>query len=215
MAAKAEVLVVKENMSGEPTVIYRAANAQQAYLLKSVLEDQGIAAWVVNDAIQIAGGDLPLGWTAAPQVSVGVRDAETARQIAQEFDTRTAHEPTPDDATEAPAAEWADWPKCPQCGERRAVRCSVCGSSGTSFPLADIEETAAGQRVLLVCETCDDHFRPDFFRQCHRCGHDYGDGFEVERQWAPIELNARTWLVLGMLAVCAALFIGYFVWLMN
>ena len=39
-------------MSGEPTVIYSAANVQQAYLLKGLLEERGIAAWVVNDGMR-------------------------------------------------------------------------------------------------------------------------------------------------------------------
>jgi hypothetical protein len=147
-------------------------------------------------------------------VTVGVRDATEARRIAEDFDSRTAHEPTPDDAAEAATTEWADWPTCPQCGERRAVRCSVCGSSGTGFPLIDIDDTDAGQRVLLMCEACDDHFRPDFFRHCHRCGHDYGNGFEVERQRTAIEYTTRTGLVLAALLAGAALFVGYFIWLM-
>ena len=70
-------------MPREPTVIYSAANTQQAYLLKGILEDQGIPAWVVNDTIQIAGGDLPLGWTAAARVVVGSDTAIAARQIAE------------------------------------------------------------------------------------------------------------------------------------
>jgi hypothetical protein len=203
-------------MSGAPTVIYRAANPQQAYLLKSVLEERGIAAWVVNDAMQIAGGELPLGWTAAPQVTVGENDAIQARQIAEEFDTRTAHEPQPDEpATAAAPAEWEAWPVCPECGERRAVRCSVCAASGNHFPLADIEETADGQRVLLFCESCDDHFLPEFFRLCHRCGHDYGDGIGADANRGPVEFSARAWLLGGVLATGAAALLGYFYWLMR
>src|SRR5688572_23151759 len=73
-------------MPGEPTVIYSAANSQQAHLIKGLLEQQGIHAWVVNDAIQIAGGDLPLGWTAAARVVVSDENAQAARQFAEEFD---------------------------------------------------------------------------------------------------------------------------------
>jgi hypothetical protein len=113
-------------MSGEPTVIYSASSTQQAYLLKGLLEDRGIATWVVNDAMQIAGGELPLGWTAAAKVVVGLTDAEEARRLAEEFDRRTAEGTAGDaPAIEADAKEWPDWPLCPACGERRAARCPI------------------------------------------------------------------------------------------
>src|SRR3954471_7575996 len=104
-------------MSGNPVVVYSAANPQQAYLLKGLLEQQGIGARVVNDAIQIPGGDLPLGWTAAARVVVSEQDAASARQLAEEFDRQTAHEPRDDDSHDvATALEWTDWPLCPECG---------------------------------------------------------------------------------------------------
>ena len=66
------------------------------------------------------------------------------------------------------------------------------------------------------CATCDDHFQPEWFRLCPSCGHDYGDGVEVERPAGPKEpLNARTWLVLaGLLAGCAVV-VAYLLWLFN
>src|SRR5688572_7967738 len=103
-------------MSGAPTVIYRAASTQQAHILKSVLEERGIASWVVNDNIQAVGGELPVGWTAAACVVVGEHDAVEARSVALEFDHKTAHEPgaeTPADE-EPQHAQWQDWPACPQ-----------------------------------------------------------------------------------------------------
>ena len=198
-------------MSGQPTVIYHAANPQQAHLLKGLLEERGIAAWVVNDAIQMAGGELPLGWTAAACVVVGESDAAEARQFAEGFDLQTAHEPRPDETAEEPSTEWKDWPGCPECGERRAARCPVCGDSGAEFDLADIQETESGTRVLLMCDACDDHFLPEFFRLCHRCGHDYGDGYEVE-QAVPVAAgsNARVWVVITGLLIGAAIFVAYF-----
>jgi hypothetical protein len=174
-------------------------------LLKGLLEDYGIAARVVNDAMQIAGGDLPLGWAAAARVVVSSSDAPQARQIALEFDQQTAHEPTPDDAVSEPArAEWSDWPICPQCSERRAARCPVCGLSGTDFPLADIQDVADGERVLLVCSACDDHFLPEWNRRCHCCGHDYGDGWEAA---SPVEI-VRVTLNPRAIAVAAVMLAG-------
>jgi hypothetical protein len=199
-------------LSGQPTIIYHAANPQQAHLLKGLLEERGIAAWVVNDSIQMAGGELPLGWTAAACVVVGETDAVEARQFAETFDATTAHEPSPEAAdAAAKSAEWEEWPVCPQCGQRRSARCPICGVSGTQFALADIQETEAGPRVLLMCDDCDDHFIPQMFRRCHHCGHDYGDGYEVEAAAAPIDAaNRRVWLLAAGLIIGTALLLAYF-----
>jgi putative signal transducing protein len=207
-----------QSMPGEPIVIYSAANVQQAYLLKGLLEERGIAAWVVNDAMQIAGGELPLGWTAAARVVVSEQDADEARRFAMDFDHQTAHPVAgEDERKEAPPAdEWSDWPLCPQCQSRRSARCAICGTSGKRFPLADVQQLDDGERVLLYCATCDDHFLPEWFRLCPSCGHDFGEGVEVERPAGPkAPLNARAWLVLaGMLAGCAVV-VAYLLWLFS
>ena len=201
-------------MSSEPTVIYSAANTQQAYLVKGLLEERGIAAWVINDAIQIAGGELPLGWTAAARVVVGNSDAVKARQVAVEFDRQTAQGPRLEGSEAEPAtSEWAEWPRCPACGERRAARCPVCGVGGTEFPLADIQETADGQRVFLICEACDDHFLPEWYRLCHRCGRDYGAGLAVEKHRVQAGYNLRVALIVLLVLAGTLVFMAYFAWL--
>jgi uncharacterized paraquat-inducible protein A len=197
-------------MSGSPTVIYHAASAQQAHILKGVLEERGIASWVVNDNIQVAGGELPIGWTAAACVAVGSLDAAEARQVAEEFDRTTAHEPTPDVPAAPAPQEWQDWPVCPQCQARRQVQCSICGSSGTDFPLADVIESGGESIVLLICSSCDDHFRPEMFRLCPRCGHDFGDGISFESASQPLDSSPRTWVVLGVMLAGAAILAAYF-----
>ena len=204
-------------MSSEPTVIYSAASAQQAYLLKGLLADQGIQARVVNDAIQIAGGDLPLGWTAAARVVVAERDALAARRLAEDFDRQTAHEPTAEDPPEPEiAVDWADWPVCPVCGERRSARCPVCGATGAKFPVADFQPAGSGQRVLLVCADCDDHMLPEWYRLCPRCGHDYGNGIEVSRPARPtIGMSRGEWLVAALIVISAVAVTAYFVWLFG
>ncbi len=204
-------------MTGEPKVIYSAANAQQAHLIKGLLEQQGIAAWVVNDAIQIAGGDLPLGWTAAARVVVSEENARQARQFAEEFDLATAHEPTDEDTLEPePLQQWADWPTCLACGERRSARCLVCGASGANFPLADIVETDSGHDVLLKCDDCDDLIQPQWFRLCARCGHDFGSGIEISQAPKPfIDLDRRGAIVLAALLAGAAVLLAYFFWLFR
>jgi hypothetical protein len=61
----------------------------------------------------------------------------------------------------------------------------VCGVSGTRFPLADLDDSAGVPRVLLICEACDDHFLPEWYRLCPSCGHDYGDGILLESATRP------------------------------
>jgi hypothetical protein len=111
--------------------------------------------------------------------------------------------------------DWSDWPTCPGCRERRSARCPVCGVSGTQFPLADIQETDAGERVLLLCEACDDHFLPQWHRFCPRCGHDFGDGIDVGRAAHWEAINPRTWIVLALLALGCLVVVAYFVWLFR
>ncbi len=200
-------------MSGTPTVIYHAATIEQANLLKGVLEERGITAWVMHDH----GAELPLGGTTSSPVAVGETDAMEARQIAEEFDRTTAHEPSPELAESGPPApvEWQDWPACPACQTRRQVRCPICGSAGTSFPLADISESGGQTLVLLMCPSCDDHFRPEMFRLCHQCGHDYGDGVSVEGPYTPIDYSPRMWVVVGGMALVGALLAAYFYTVMR
>jgi hypothetical protein len=204
-------------MPGEPTVIYSAANTQQAHLIKGLLEQQGIQAWVVNDAIQIAGGDLPLGWTAAARVVVSDENAHQARQFAEEFDLATAHESSDDETFEPQTLQpWPDWPTCPTCAERRSARCHVCGASGANFPLADIVETDSGHDVLLKCEDCDDLIKPQWYRLCARCGHDFGSGLEINHAPKPlIHLDPRSAIVLASLTAGALILLSYFFWLFS
>src|SRR6476659_5561089 len=120
-------------MSREPKIIYSADNPQQAYLLRSLLADEGIEAWVVNDAIQIAGGELPVGWKGAAKVIVGDDEAVAARQFAESFDQKTQrHFLDPhDDDTENEAHNSTTispiWPLCPACNQPRSAHCPICG----------------------------------------------------------------------------------------
>lgn len=203
-------------MSREPTVIYSAASTQQAYLLKGLLEDSGIAATVVNDAIQLAGGELPLGWASAARVVVDADDAPRAREIASEFDQHPASEAGPDSEEVLPVeAERASWPECPVCQEPRSARCTVCGESGTSFEFADSDQPRADGQTYLVCSICDDHFVPEWYRFCPRCGHDYGHGIEAGRTVMAREDTGPYWVVVAVLAAGLGLFGAYFAWLLR
>jgi hypothetical protein len=204
-------------MAGQPTVIYSAANTQQAYLLRGLLEEQGITASVVNDALQVAGGELPLGWTTAPRVVVAESDAVQARALAEQFDHQTAHKLTVDDSPEAePLAEWLDWPVCPQCGQRRSARCPVCGISRTDFPLAEVQDGAGEQQVLLKCEDCDDLIQPQWYRLCAACGYDFGNGIQVDDVSAQDIATSRSLVAIVIALAAGALALAaYFTWLFT
>ena len=204
-------------MSTNPTVIYSAANTQQAYLLRSLLEDEGIQARVVNDSLQIAGGELPLGWTAAARVVVPEQDAPRARELAEHFDRQTAHPLAGEETSSAPAAEpWPDWPTCPQCGTRQSAQCPICGTVGTDFPLADYQPTATGDRVLLMCRTCDDHMLPEWYRFCPGCNYDFGAGIEpAPMPAANNRLSLATVLIIALLLLPALALGAYFWWLLS
>jgi hypothetical protein len=203
-------------MSYRPIVIYSAANAPQAHLLVGLLEEQGIEAKVENDFIQMAAGDLPVGWAGAAKVVVDESNAERARAFALTFDEQTAAglhkisapvmEPEPED--------WDEWPTCPECGERRQAECPYCGGAGDHFRLADVEETDEGTRVLFSCPSCDDTFTPQFYRRCARCGHDFGSGVAVELD-EPVGVNPRIVVVMLLFLAGGGALAGYFIYLMR
>ena len=195
-------------MSGRPTIVYRAANLGQAHVLKVMLGECGIEAWVEGQSAQESAHD----WSSLPQVMVGEDDAEDARVVAQAFDERTRRDSafSTDSPFELADEFWTAWPVCPQCGERRSARCPICGVSGTEFPLADMQDEADGQRVLFFCDACDDHFLPDWYRLCHRCGHDFGSGWEAAPPAATFEWNLRALLVAAAILAGLLALGGYF-----
>lgn len=210
--------------AGEPVVIFHAATTQQANLLRNMLEERGLAAWVQNDMIQVAAGALPLGWRGDAQVAVRDADAVEARKIVLEFEQRlrehadnpSALETDPSETVDAEAApeRWLNWPKCPECGERRHTKCGICGRAGTHFRMVDREETDEGEQVLLFCDDCDEPFEPIFYRLCHRCGHDFGEGIRVAAPSGPPARPGewrKTWLaVAGVAAVILAIGVYFY-----
>jgi hypothetical protein len=205
-------------MPGEPKIIYSADNTQQAYLLRALLADEGIEARVVNDAIQIAGGDLPVGWTAAAKVVVRDDQAERARLIAEEFDLQTRQSARAgnslDDEINEPVASWAEWPLCPVCAEKRQVSCSTCGTVGVDWPLADGPIPA--EQPLFICPSCDDSVSPRWDRHCKRCGHDFDNRADAAGgSGEGAMFSARTILVIGFLLAGSTALLAYFAWLLR
>ena len=120
-------------------------------------------------------------------------------------------------------------PVCPQCGRLRQTMCPVCKTAGTEFPWADEEFSAPAalhqiatadndadapaavisDGLMLVCTTCDEPFEPGYARRCEWCGHDFGRGFQWEReQHEPISGRAIL-IAVCLVAVTLAVF-AYF-----
>lgn len=214
-------------MNKSQAIIYTAANAQQAHLLKNLLEQQGIQALVTGDALQSGFGDLLFGWSGAPCVVVAQRDAEQAYQVVQQFQRRMADvEQVQDEPGERPRF---DWPTCPECSRRRQAVCPICKTAGRDFPLAEFlveavelrstrpssreqpqHRTADGPPILLICPNCDESFPPRFYRFCEDCGHDFGSGVQLRAEEGPEEMNRRVVLVaavLGLLAIGSMIYL--------
>jgi hypothetical protein len=77
-----------------------------------------------------------------------------------------------------------------------------------------VHETPPCDRPLLCCMTCDEIFVPRFYRRCQNCGHDFGEGIDLET--APQEqLTPQFFLLLaGMLLTLGGLLV-YFWWILR
>jgi ribosomal protein L37AE/L43A len=126
-------------MPQEFPTIYRAKNLQEAYLLKDVLEEEGIHATVSNEILQGGSGVDIVGWPTLPQLLVSENDAARAREIVMKFDDSSSVGLTPHDRQPVDIENEVvdEWPCCPECGEPRSTRCTFCGTSGIDFPPAD------------------------------------------------------------------------------
>ncbi len=125
-----------ESALRDPTEVYSAQSLVQAYLLKNLLADQGIAAIVTNHLLHGGSGVDLVGTPTAAKVVVAAEDAAPAREFALDFEDQTL------DGAGWPGDEPIDhgstpWPTCPGCEKRRTTRCPICQTSGTDFTEAD------------------------------------------------------------------------------
>ena len=207
-------------MANTHAVIYVAANSEQARMLKNVLADQGIFAYVTNERLQLGAGEL-MGLPTAPRVVVDEPDAEDARQVALEFERALSQKTLPDEFSELEDEEneRASWPKCPHCNRPRHTSCPTCDTAGSSFPLAFMPPGADGvpsigkpQKLLVICPTCDEPFSPIFLARCEWCGHRFGDGRElpVGEPSDRYEVNGRVWIVIVGLVIFMSAVLAFF-----
>lgn len=122
-----------------------------------------------------------------------------------------------------------EWPGCPDCGQARLTVCPVCHSPadnlerGHAAPHEPIRDSRTSETSELpedsevewvLCSTCDEPFRPTFYRFCPRCGYDFGRGLQPESPVAP-EINDRVILVFAILAALGIALLAYFGWVLK
>ena len=228
-------------MSSTQRVIYIATNPQQAHLLRNLLAEHDIQAYVINDTLNsvhfeptdwlVRAAGAPGFLPTAPRVVVDEADAERAREIALqvERDLRDGTVSSELALLEEEMPEDDDWPKCPSCSRPRLTACPVCQTAATHFPAAFMPEGGAprgepahGER-LVICPTCDEAFAPKFPARCEWCGYRFADGVEPPTMHLLVtppvlrasELNLRiAGLLLGLAAVIAAV-AGWFYYVLR
>ena len=214
-------------MNEHSEVIYSAGRIEEAVIVKQMLEDRGIEAIVENQALQGALGELPPGEATNPRVRVAAENVEKSREVVKAFEHQQhlARERTMDVDIEYDE-NWDEWPTCPDCQRRRQTVCPVCKTAGTNLPMADpnhdgeaptlgpTKEQPYGHLPLLICTTCDEPFRPQFYKICQWCRHEFEDGLKAPAPPPPMErLNPRVWAIAASVAALVAMLCGYFWWI--
>jgi hypothetical protein len=97
--------------------VYQAANAVEAYMVKNMLLEEGIEAFVSEENEPLVG--LPI---AAPDVLVAGKDEARARAIVGEHERQ-----------QIARAERPDW-TCPKCGATVIGALDHCDSCGAPRP---------------------------------------------------------------------------------
>ena len=97
--------------------VYAAANVSEAYLVRNLLEDHGVQAHVVADALCGAAGDLPLGMDICPRIWVTKADCKRAREIITQ---------QKDDQRSCEAGDVALPWMCPKCGSEVPENFDTC-----------------------------------------------------------------------------------------
>ena len=204
------------------TTIYTAADAIQGRLLQSLLEDEGIDSYLLNDALQAAAGDVPLGWSTAVRVAVSSDDAPRARAIAKSAEKRRLTEVDQPLPPSGGVVIQPAWPVCPSCGKPRTAVCPACGTPVMNLAPAEMQQaegTGSETADYWICSTCDEPIVATFERRCESCHHDFGAGNELpveeEPVWQDIPISPRLLLAGGALVVFVALIFLYFAVLLH
>ena len=217
-----------KSMSDKLTTVFADERRELVYMVRTRLVEAGIEAFVVNDAMQIAVGEIPPGWTAAARVVVGEQDAAAADAIVRQFEDEalTPNSPTdaPDDdraAASEPVGDVLLEPaQCPACGRSRMAVCPVCQTARADFPPADPapdSDRAAGSphEQMLVCTICDEPFVPGYLARCEWCGHDFGTGIRPVDPVTREPMDARVVAAVLGLSLAGLAIVAYFAVLLS
>ena len=109
----------------EPVELYRARGADEAHVIRALLEQAGVPARVDGELLGGIVGEVPFGWVTAPRLMVPRGRLEVAEAVLADFLGGAGGPP----GATAGAAE-ADL-RCLSCGARmgNAAACPVCGWS--------------------------------------------------------------------------------------
>lgn len=102
--------------------VYSPQDASEVMLLRQLLADEGVEAFIVNDGMEGVMGEVPFSY-ARPRIWVKSSDAAAARRICEAFDQRLVER--------AHGAEVDQVPFCYHCGEtvtEQTQRCPDCGA---------------------------------------------------------------------------------------
>ncbi len=231
--------MTSENDELHQVEIYKAANAQQAQLLRNLLEDAGIVAHVSGAMLQ--NTTEAAGWAVEPKVTVKKADEKAARLIAQEFDATVSKKAEPNESDPGGPSEIdeelleqirreEDWPKCPQCDSLRMAVCPHCehrsttldaaefigadGAGGKETQMSDQPEASEIEIVpevfQLMCSVCDRSFEPLYMKLC-RCGYEFENGVEEEHYES--DVNFRVLLIIAL--ICCGVGVALLYWMSS
>lgn len=200
--------------------IYTAADLVQAQLLRDLLAEEDIDAWIINEALSGAVGEIPAGWSSSPRIVVSQTDVESARAIALAFDQRKPTAALRVSEANDPVVDADTWPRCIMCAHRRLAVCRFCGHAGEDFPIGYAGPDPSAQTPLrLVCPTCDEPFTPRFYKVCEHCGYEFEDGIELARPHRSAEEMqgdmTRVWIVIWGMALLFVILGIYLWWVMR
>lgn len=101
-------------------VVYHARDISEAYIVRTALEEAGIAVQIENEILQ-TGGEL-LGWMTTPLVLVEESDVPAANELIAQINAHANAESSNCAVTDATS--------CLACGAKMSdteTKCSACG----------------------------------------------------------------------------------------
>ena len=88
------------------------------------------------------------------------------------------------------------------------------GSDGEASDAEASDGEGSEMEVLLMCPTCDEAFAPHYYRMCQQCGHDFGEGIEVD-QTAGDDVNRRVVFVFVAIVLLVLALSAFFAFVLR